>query len=126
MRLSLSKTAHAPVASMVTAFSKYFTGLCISSRFPLLNEPLGSGAPRGRVPGRNARVEEFIVMLLKPQGRFTHKTMKGHKRGFSGGIVHSTEGNLLKKQGEKMVAQSPESPGLSDSGPRGLLLARYR
>ena len=87
---------------------------------------LGVGLRADEYPGSNARVEEFIVMLLKPQGRFTHKTMKGHKRGFSGGIVHSTEGNLLKKQGEKMVVQSPESPGLSESGPRGLLLARYR
>ena len=36
MRLSRSNTAHAPVAATVTAFSTYFTGLCIVSRFRLL------------------------------------------------------------------------------------------
>jgi hypothetical protein len=34
--LKRSNTAHAPVAATVTAFSTYFTGLCMSSRFPLL------------------------------------------------------------------------------------------
>ena len=36
IRFRRSNTAHAPVAATVTAFSTYFTGLCMSSRFPLL------------------------------------------------------------------------------------------
>src|SRR5262249_30526822 len=34
MRLKRSNTAHAPRAATVTAFSTYFTGLCMCSRFP--------------------------------------------------------------------------------------------
>src|SRR5579864_5002995 len=36
IRLARSNTAHAPLAATVTAFSTYFTGLCMSSRFLLL------------------------------------------------------------------------------------------
>src|SRR5262249_1358394 len=34
-RLTRSNTAHTPLAPIVTAFSTYLIGLCISSRFPL-------------------------------------------------------------------------------------------
>src|SRR5579863_2721756 len=34
IRLNRSNTAHAPVAATVTAFSTYFTGLCMSLSFP--------------------------------------------------------------------------------------------
>src|SRR5580704_3113038 len=36
----LLNTTHAPLAATVTAFSTYFTGLCMSSRFPVLGMPL--------------------------------------------------------------------------------------
>src|SRR5262252_6931774 len=109
MRLSLAKTCHTMLAPTVKHFSTYLTGLCISSRFPRLQN-CGYAGPwvthfhtleRNEIrllatavststweSGWSDHSGELArLILLKGEQKHTNITIKGRKSGFSGHFV---------------------------------------
>src|ERR1035437_8827909 len=63
IRFRRSNTTHAPLAATVTAFSIYFTGLCMRSRFPVL-ECHGKITVLPWIPGLNPEFPCLCVTLV--------------------------------------------------------------